>query len=146
MKARSLEKKVFHQWLRRIPRLCPCHIWSKINSLFLILDPDYKCESSDTLRNVFLENEDNARSHVLEDIHTMSACVEKCCQNSTCDLALIKDDQCHLIGCKEENSCQLSHSKDVDADVTFLTNRKKQDVTEGRERLLSQLWRKKDLP
>ncbi|XP_066936538.1 platelet binding protein GspB-like [Clytia hemisphaerica] len=90
---------------------------------------DYKCESSDTLKNVYLENEDDARSHVLHNVHTMSACVEKCCQNSTCDLALIKDDECHLIGCKDENSCQLSHSKDVDAEVTFLTNRKKEDVT-----------------
>jgi len=55
----------------------------------------------------------------------MDDCIEKCCQSEKCDLAMFKADKCYVVGCPSDVSCQITHSEDAEADITFITDRKK---------------------
>ena len=55
----------------------------------------------------------------------MESCADMCCQRDECDVAMVKNGQCHLVGCPDDQSCQMEHSEDTKSELMFLTGRKK---------------------
>ena len=93
----------------------------------LYLSGEYECEQSNLLKNTYIQNADISSPNVkiIADVSTMGSCADLCCQRDECDVAMVKNEQCHLVGCPNDQSCQMEHSEDSNSELMFLTGRKK---------------------
>ena len=87
--------------------------------------PGPECMHGGILNGVFLHGGIKSRNDtIFNNVASMQECIRKCCGEDQCDLAMKVGEVCHAVKCKDEDSCQIVHSKDkssLKAQISFIT-------------------------
>ena len=47
----------------------------------------------------------DVKHHVVDDVADVSTCVDACCQDTRCHVAMLSNNTCHLVSCAQDSFC-----------------------------------------
>ena len=93
-------------------------------------DNQLVCKNSQIFYNATLKGGYQAGNYTnFGKVANMSACVRLCCGNKDCDVALMLENNCFAVVCKDSNNCLPVHAKSttslaaLNPRISYITSR-----------------------
>lgn len=102
-----------------------------------ILEPstggEQKCEDTKFDQNVTLAAGLNAGHFrkLNRSVHTMRSCLSRCCAHPSCDVALLRREECFLVRCRNLISCAPTREIDGTSQIAYIAREKTHTVSIG---------------